>query len=101
TVNNLAEVYQSQKQYNKAEYLYQRALSREEKQLGPQFSSTLTIIYDLATIYWSYCLKIEAEALYKRALAGARTQLGLGHPHTVAILESLTDFMRAGKCVAV
>ena len=67
TLDHLAMIYKSQRQYTQAEPLYKRALAIREKALGPDHLDVATILNHLAGIYHTQGQDTLAEPLYKRA----------------------------------
>jgi tetratricopeptide (TPR) repeat protein len=80
--------------YGQAEPLYQRALTVQERVLGPEHPHTLRTIHDLATLYRNQGKYEQAEPLYQRALTVQERVLGPEHPHTVASREAYTNLLR-------
>jgi len=69
--------------------LYRRAISIQEKVLGPEhpdLATSLNNLAELSLIQWRYR---EAESLHKRALAIREKALGPDHPLTAASLTNL------------
>ena len=71
SLNNLAELYQTQGQYAQAEPLYKRSLAIW-KALGPDHPDVATSLNNLAVLYDTQGQYAQAEPLYKRALAIGR-----------------------------
>lgn len=69
SLNNLAEVYRLQRQYDKAEPLQIRALEIRKKQLGLENPDTATSMINLGLIYRARGEYDKAEPLYLQALA--------------------------------
>ena len=91
SLNNLAVLYDNQGKYDKAEPLYQRALTIREKVLGPDHPDTATSLNNLAVLYDNQGKYDKAEPLYQRALTIYEKVLGPDHPHTAIIFEQSDD----------
>jgi tetratricopeptide (TPR) repeat protein len=69
SLNNLAVVYNKQRQYSKAEFLYQRALAIQEKVLAPDHPDMATSLENYATLLRDLKRLGEAGQLEVRARA--------------------------------
>jgi tetratricopeptide (TPR) repeat protein len=67
SLNNLAELYDSQGQYAQAEPLLKRSLEIREKALGPDHPAVAIILENIAVLYRATNRTEEADALDKRA----------------------------------
>ena len=85
----LARVYKSQGRYAKAEPLYLRALSIDEKALGKSHPNVAASLGNLAALYSSQGRYAKAEPLYLRSLEIGEKALGKSHPHVAASLNNL------------
>ncbi len=92
-LNNLAELYQEQGQYAKAEPLYQRSLKIWEKALGPDHPHVAVSLNNLATLYYNQEQYAKAEPLYQRALKIWEKALGPDHPDVANALEGYADLL--------
>ena len=110
-LNNLAELYNTQGEYDLAEPFYKRALAIYEKVFGPDHEDTDA---DCITLAWfhdtppgtataltnlaSLCQTQEkydlAEPLYKRALAIRQEVLGPDHEDTATALNNLAELYK-------
>ena len=75
-LNNLGEVLNAEAQYGEAELLLKRALSINEKTLGPDHPDVAANLSGLAELYYHQGKYSEAEPLFKRALAINEKALG-------------------------
>jgi tetratricopeptide (TPR) repeat protein len=66
-LNNLGDLYNDQGQYAQAEPLFERALTINEKALGPDHPDVATSLENLAALYRVTKRDKEAETLEKRA----------------------------------
>ena len=89
TLNNLAALYESMGEYEKALPLYKRALEISEKVLGPEHPSVATTLNNLAVLYKSMGEYEKALPLYKRALETREKVLGPEHPSVATTLNNL------------
>ena len=89
TLNNLAGLYESMGDYEKALPLYQRALEISEKVLGPQHPAVATTLNNLAGLYDSMGDYEKALPLYQRALDIREKVLGPQHPDVATTLNNL------------
>ncbi len=89
SLNNLAELYQSQGRYSEAEPLLKEALAIDKKQLGDNDPATAASLNNLAVFYIDQKRYIAAEPLLKEALAIDKKQLGDNHPATARTLNNL------------
>jgi tetratricopeptide (TPR) repeat protein len=88
-INNLADLYESQGLYKKAEPLYERALAISEQMLGPVHPYTATSLNNIANLYGSQGLYKKAQTLYEQTLAISEQMLGAVHPSTAISLNNL------------
>lgn len=79
----------AQVQLDEAEQMYLRALSRCEKVLKPNHTSTLTLAGDLGNLYVDQGKLDKAEQVYERTLAGYERVLGLNHNSTLLTVSNL------------
>jgi tetratricopeptide (TPR) repeat protein len=77
---NLANVYESQGKYAKAEEFYQRSLKVLEKALGPDHPYVASVLNNLAVLYESEGRDADAEPLYQRSARIYERALGPKHP---------------------
>ena len=89
SLNNLAELYDTQGKSGQAEPLYVRALAIFEQLLGPLHPNTAQSLNNLADLYETQGKYERAEPLYQRALAINEQQLGPEHPNTASSLYNL------------
>jgi CHAT domain-containing protein len=88
-IGNLAILLHDRGDYEKAEPLYQRALSITEKTLGPEHPSVALSLNNLALLYSERGEYSKAEPLYQRALAIREKALGPEHPFFARSLDNL------------
>jgi tetratricopeptide (TPR) repeat protein len=69
SLNNLAQLYETQGQYAQAEPLFKRSLAISEKALGPDHPDVAQRLENLAALYRATNRTKEAEVLEKRAAA--------------------------------
>lgn len=81
TLNNLALLYESMGEYEKALPLYNRALETREKVLGPEHPDVATTLNNLAILYYHIERYDEALPLFERSLKILETKLGPAHPY--------------------
>ena len=67
SLNNLAELYDTQGDYAKAEPLYKRSLAITEEALGPDHPDVATSLENLAGLYRATNRSSDAEPLERRA----------------------------------
>ena len=95
TLNNLAGLYKSMGEYEKALPLYKRALEIYEKVLGPEHPSVATMLNNLAGLYKSMGEYEKALPLYKRALEIYEKVLGPEHPDVATTLNNLAGLYKS------
>ncbi|MHC4592394.1 MAG: tetratricopeptide repeat protein, partial [Planctomycetota bacterium] len=83
---------EAQEKLAEAEPLYRRALTIQEKVLGPEHPRVATSLNNLAVLYGELGRHEEAEPLYKRSLAIKEKALGPEHPDVAASLNNLAMF---------
>ena len=93
-LNNLAEVYHTQKNYAAAEPLHKRALAIRETVLGPEHLDVSVSLNNLAGLYQDQKNFSAAEPLYKRALSIKEKTLGPDNPDVGASLINLAALYR-------
>ncbi len=99
-LNNLAELYRTQKKYDEAEPLYQQALHINELALGAEHPHVALALNNLALLHKAQEKYAEAKTLYQRALVIYERALGLEHPNTRQVrgnYEELLNKMRSEK----
>lgn len=92
SLNGLADLYLSQKNYSQAEPLYQRALAIREKMLKQQPLGVVTSLNNLTTLYKEQEKYSAAEPLQERALA--IYEQVLGQKYSPKLVPSLTNLAR-------
>ncbi|MEH1938463.1 MAG: tetratricopeptide repeat protein, partial [Nostoc sp.] len=94
SLNNLAELYQSQGRYSEAEPLLTQALEMRKRQFAGDHPDVAGSLNNLAELYQSQGRYSEAEPLYIQALAICQRVLGVNHPTTATIRENLATLQR-------
>ncbi|RKH67935.1 CHAT domain-containing tetratricopeptide repeat protein [Corallococcus aberystwythensis] len=89
SLNNLANLYQQQGLYSRAEPLYSRALDLRETVLGGHHLTVADSLNNLALLYREQGLYSRAEPLYVRALALRESALGKKDPLVADSLDTL------------
>lgn len=82
-------------EHDKAEPLYQRALSLWEQALGPESEEVAGCLSNLAILYLSQERYGEAEPLFRQALAIREKVLGAEHPEVAFSLTNLASHYHA------
>ena len=85
----LASIYMEHERLNLAAEWYKRALTGEERSLGPNHPDTLRTIHDMATVFDEMGQYETALEWYKRALAGQEKSPGPDHPDTLHTVNSM------------
>ncbi len=93
---NLAVLYRDQGNFDKAEPLFQRALTISEKSLGPENSISAKVLHHSAILHRKRGDLAKAESLYERALKMAEKTLGPEHPD-IAITLGDSAFLYEAK----
>ncbi len=93
-LNNLAELYRVQKQYNKSEQLYIQSLKLTKSLLGEDHIFIATILNNLALLYKEHGQYSQAEHLYQKSLELRRSILGEKHPDVASSIYSLAELYR-------
>jgi tetratricopeptide (TPR) repeat protein len=91
SLNQLAELYRKQGKYNKAEPLFLRSLSIDEKQLEENHLYVATTLNNLANLYLYQGKYNKAEPLFLRSLSIREKQLGENHPHVAQSFNNLAS----------
>jgi tetratricopeptide (TPR) repeat protein len=81
--------------YEKAEPLYQRALSINEQALGSEHPETALSLYTLANLYRNQGKYERADFLYQRALVIFEQALGPDRPDTTRAREDYAGMLHA------
>ena len=89
SLNNLANLYNSQGRYAEAEPLYLQALELSQRLLGQQHPHVASSLNSLALLYKSQGRYAEAEPLYLQALELRQRLLGQEHPDVALSLNNL------------
>jgi tetratricopeptide (TPR) repeat protein len=87
-VHRLGDLYTDQSKLDEAEEMYKQALTRKEKALGPDHTSTLDTVNNLGVLYWKQRKLNTAEEMYKRALAGKEKAL---EPDNTSTLDTVNN----------
>jgi len=88
-LNNLANDYQAEGNYDEAEVLHKRALAIRERALGTNHPDVAQSLYNLAFVERWQGKYDQAEGLFKRALAIEEVTLGRSNPETARTLQGL------------
>ena len=89
SLDNLAQVYHAQKNYDAAEPLYKRALDIKEKMLGADDPDIGASMINLAALYRDQGNTAAAVPLYQRALEIAEKAFGPENSNVVASIVNL------------
>ena len=89
SLNNLAELYESQGRYNDAEPLYLQSLDISKRQLGDDHPFVASSLNNLAVLYRSQGRYNDAEPLYLQSLDIWKRQLSDAHPAVATSLNNL------------
>ncbi|MDJ0680263.1 MAG: tetratricopeptide repeat protein [Xenococcaceae cyanobacterium MO_167.B52] len=89
SLNNLAELYQSQEKYQQAELLCRQALELTKKLLGEEHPDVAGSLNNLALLYKLQKKYQQAEDSYFQALELTKKLLGEEHPSVAASLNNL------------
>jgi len=95
TISNLALLYANQGRHADAEALYARAVTLDEKALGPGHPDLAVTLNNIAGLYRAQGRYAEAEPLYRRSLAIMEKALGPNHTQTGTTLNNLAELYRA------
>jgi tetratricopeptide (TPR) repeat protein len=94
SLSDLASLYKSQGQYEKAEPLYEQALEMGKRLLGEEHPDVATSLNNLAGLYRNQGRYEQAEPMYKRALAIQEKVLSPEHPNVATSLNNLAELYR-------
>jgi CHAT domain-containing protein len=86
---SLADLYENDGRYNKAESLYRRCLKIRESNLGPEHPKVAHSLNGLANLYMDLGRYAEAELLYKRSLEIREKAFGSDHPGIAVVSTNL------------
>ena len=89
SLNNLAGLYESMGQYDRALPLFESALEIWKSELGDRHPSTATSLNNLAGLYKSMGRYDRALPLFESALEIRKSELGDRHPSTATSLNNL------------
>ena len=89
SLNNLAELYRTIGQYERALPLYESALEIRRSELGDRHPDTAQGLNNLAALYSSMGQYERALPLYESSLEISRSELGDRHPSTATSLNNL------------
>lgn len=93
SLNNLAELYQSQRKYTEAESLLQRSLMIREKLLHTDYSGIADILFSLAKVYQQQGKYRDALSFFERSLAIRESVSGKDHPKTKKVKAEYERFL--------
>jgi CHAT domain-containing protein len=97
-LNNVAGMYQDQRNYAEAEPFYHQALKIVEDEFGPNHPHALTIHDSLAELYRKQGKYSQAEPLYKHVIEISEQTLGADHPDVARSNNNLALlYARQGK----
>jgi tetratricopeptide (TPR) repeat protein len=100
SLNNLAALYERQRNYADAEPLYKRSLTIREKALGPDHLEVAQSLNNLAIIYRNQKRYADAEPLFQRSLAIRERTLGPHNPDVADSLDALAEqYSKQGQYV--
>ena len=83
-----------QRNYGKAEILYQRALAIKEKCLGLNHPSVATTVNNLGQVFLLQRRYVDAEPHFRRALEIREARLGKEHPDVATTLNDYASLLR-------
>ena len=89
SLNNLAGLYSSMGEYDRALPLYESALEIKKSELGDRHPDTASSLNNLAGLYESMGQYDRALPLYESALEICKSELGDRHPSTATSLNNL------------
>ncbi|KAI3326718.1 kinesin light chain [Xylariaceae sp. AK1471] len=92
--HSLGNLYRHQGNLKEAEKMYQQALQRKEKALGPNHTSTLDTVHHLGVLFVDQDKLKEAEEMYQQALQGKEKTLGPDHPLTLDTVHNLGNLYK-------
>jgi tetratricopeptide (TPR) repeat protein len=93
-LNRLAEAYDRQGQYEKAELVYKRSLEVNEKAVGPDHPDLAETLNNLAELYQTQGQFVHAEPLYIRTMAIKEKNLEPNDIVTAKRVSNLADLYR-------
>ena len=96
-MNNLAELYRSMGQYERALPLFESALEIKRSELGDRHPSTATSLNNLALLYYNTDRLPEAVTMMSEAVKIREQSLGTKHPDTIEGKKSLALFEKKLK----
>ena len=89
-----AELYRTERRFDEAEPLYDRALAIDEKTLGRDHPSLALGLNNLAALQFDKGAYVRAEELLKRALTIEEEALGETDPELITTLENYAAVLR-------
>src|SRR2546426_732756 len=95
TLNNLAELYRTQRRYAEAEPFYRRALTILDTGRDSDGLQAATVQNNLALLYYEQMRFSEAEPLSRRSLGIREKLLGPENPEVATTLNNLAELLRA------
>ncbi len=95
SLNNLASVYHSKKQYKKAKILYKESLKLRQDTLEKKHPDIANSLSNLGVVYQNQAQYTKAKHFFKRALNINKETLGTKHPSTAEVLNNLGGSYRA------
>ncbi|MEM8948737.1 MAG: tetratricopeptide repeat protein [Pseudomonadota bacterium] len=93
--NNLAAVYYTQEDFERAEPLMRRALAQLRESLGPENTEVAQTMKNLAALYYLQGNRSEAEALLKRSLEILENVHGPNHAFVATVLSNLAGLYQS------
>ncbi|RMG97526.1 MAG: serine/threonine protein kinase [Deltaproteobacteria bacterium] len=94
-LNNLANVYKSQGNYQDARRLFERSLAIRERALSPAHPLVAMSLNNLAALYYAQGDYDTARRLFERSLTTREKSLGPEHPHVAQSLNNLAAVYRS------
>lgn len=88
-LHQLAWLFASQRAYEEAEEMYERARKGYDEVLGPEHLSTLETTSNLGLLYADWNKLSKAEEMYQQALEGKEKRLGQEHISTLDTMNNL------------
>jgi tetratricopeptide (TPR) repeat protein len=88
-IYNLASVLHAQDEYDEARRLYDDALERRRRLLGPENPETLYVVDNLGRLLTDLDEPAQAEPLFREALAGLERVFGPDHSQVAAVRLNL------------
>jgi tetratricopeptide (TPR) repeat protein len=94
-INNIGNIFKARGEYAEAQRFYERALTIQQRTLGPEHREVAMSLHNLGSVHKSQGAYAQALALFERALVIEKKSHGAEHPAVAKTLHSVGNLQYA------